>query len=181
MCFSDTVKNRKSDQMGQKLPSLWVVQSVFHISSPLIFSLTKNLFSWTSWMKPNRFICHLHYESYKYNHTGLDVRIAFCWLRNSVSWLKGNVKTHCPGTVQGWFISLLSSLCLRLVPKTDIWLLAITIPVAFLLALPGAMWRQGLPCIPMHDRLSPDFALLCKMEIQKGVIYCIRLGPYVFV
>lgn len=75
--------------------------------------IIKNLFSLTSWLKPYRFICCLHYELHKSNHTGLDLRIAF-------HWLKDNGKSHWPGTVLR-FISLLSSLCLRLVPKTDTW------------------------------------------------------------
>lgn len=44
MDSSDAVKHRKSAQMGQKLPSLRVVQCVFHIGSPLILSSTKMYF-----------------------------------------------------------------------------------------------------------------------------------------
>lgn len=75
----------------------------------------KNIFSLKSHLKPYGCICCLHYELHKSNHTGLDQRIAFHWL-----WLKDNGKSHWPGTVLR-FISLLSFLWLRLVPKTDTW------------------------------------------------------------
>ena len=44
MDFSGTIKRRKRAQMCQKLPSLQVIQCVFPIGTPLILSLTKNLF-----------------------------------------------------------------------------------------------------------------------------------------
>lgn len=134
----------------------------FQYQFPFNTFFNKNVFFFeTSRLKPHRFICRLHYELQKWNHTSLDPRTAFHWLRNNISWLK-DVKSHCPGTVQGWLISLLSSLCLRLVHEK----------------------RHLGPChhcafcyssyslVPWEDRLSPVF--LCATGCPLFLHSCVK-------
>lgn len=168
MDFSGTVKHRKNVQMGQKLPALQVVQCVFHNGSPLMLYLKKKkqtqiIFFDKSIETPQVYLSFTLRTTQ--NHTELDLRMAFHWLWKSISWLKDNVNSHCPGTVLGWFISLLSSLCLSLVLKKDTWLLPVTMPFDILVIL--LMPCESLLCILLHDRLSPLFALFCKTKIKK--------------